>query len=106
MPRADRADVCADMHTADGVFWPIPITLSTDEATTDSIAIDEDVVVLDPDDDACLPCSPLAFTTAAGSETALDFLSVTTGSANSSELYRRRDITAARPVAVGVHTPR
>ena len=33
-----------EMRTSDGVFWPIPITLSTDGATADSIAVGEDVV--------------------------------------------------------------
>lgn len=43
MSRADWQRVCDDMHTPDGLFWPIPITLSTDEATADAIAIGEDV---------------------------------------------------------------
>ena len=29
MTKADWQGVCDDMHMADGVFWPIPITLST-----------------------------------------------------------------------------
>ena len=52
MTRADWKGVCDDMRTADGVFWPIPITLSTDETTADAIAIGEDVALIDPDDDA------------------------------------------------------
>ena len=55
MTQADWQGVCADMRTSAGVFWPVPITLSTDRATADSIAIGEDVALLDPDDD-----SPLA----------------------------------------------
>jgi sulfate adenylyltransferase len=54
MSRADWQRVCDEMHTADGVFWPIPITLSTDAATADSIAIGEDVALIDPDGDAVL----------------------------------------------------
>ena len=54
MTRADWRSVCDDMRTADGVFWPIPITLSTDEATADAIAIGEEVSLLDPDGDAVL----------------------------------------------------
>jgi sulfate adenylyltransferase len=37
MTRADWQGVCDDMRTADGTFWPIPITLSTDAATADSL---------------------------------------------------------------------
>jgi len=54
MSHADWQGVCADMRTAEGVFWPVPITLSTDRATGDSIAIGEDVALLDPDDGAPL----------------------------------------------------
>ncbi|MGH8801571.1 MAG: sulfate adenylyltransferase, partial [Casimicrobiaceae bacterium] len=50
MSRADWQGVCDDMRTADRVFWPIPITLSTDAATADSIAEGEDVALIDPDD--------------------------------------------------------
>ena len=54
MSRADWQRVCDEMHTADGVFWPIPITLSTDETTAASIAIGEEVALIDPDSDAPL----------------------------------------------------
>lgn len=37
MSKADWQSVCDDMHTADSLFWPIPITLSTDEATAKGI---------------------------------------------------------------------
>ena len=52
MRRPDWKGVCDDMRMADGLFWPIPITLSTDETTADSIAIGEDVALLDPEADA------------------------------------------------------
>jgi sulfate adenylyltransferase len=42
------------MRTVDGVFWPIPITLSADRVAGDAIAIGEDLALLDPDDDAPL----------------------------------------------------
>jgi sulfate adenylyltransferase len=54
MSHADWQRVCDEMHTAEGVFWPIPITLSTDEATAEAIAIGEDVALIDPDTDAPL----------------------------------------------------
>ena len=37
MSEADWRGVCDDMHLANGLFWPIPITLSTDSSTADSI---------------------------------------------------------------------
>ena len=54
MTHADWQGVCDEMGTADGVFWPIPITLSVDGATADAIAIGEDVALVDPDDDTVL----------------------------------------------------
>ncbi|MGE5094005.1 MAG: sulfate adenylyltransferase [Betaproteobacteria bacterium] len=54
MTRADWAGVCADMRMADGTFWPIPITLSTDTATADSIALGDEVALIDPDDGSAL----------------------------------------------------
>jgi sulfate adenylyltransferase len=54
MSHADWLGVCNRMQTADGVFWPIPITLSTDTATANAIALGEDVALLDPDDDSLL----------------------------------------------------
>ena len=54
MTRADWQGVCDEMRTADGVFWPIPITLSVDSATAGAIAIGEDVALVDPDDDTVL----------------------------------------------------
>jgi sulfate adenylyltransferase len=41
--------VCDDMRMANGVFWPIPITLSVDTETADGIAEGEDVALIDPE---------------------------------------------------------
>jgi sulfate adenylyltransferase len=54
MSYADWRGVCDRMRTPDGTFWPIPITLSTDAVTADSIAIGEDVALVDPDEDSLL----------------------------------------------------
>ena len=37
MTHADWEGVCDGMKMANGLFWPIPITLSTDEATAEGI---------------------------------------------------------------------
>jgi sulfate adenylyltransferase len=54
MNRADWQGVCDRMRTAEGVFWPIPITFSADEDAAESIAIDEDVALVDPEGEAIL----------------------------------------------------
>jgi sulfate adenylyltransferase len=54
MTHADWRGVCDAMRTADGTFWPIPITLSADEDTAAPIALGEDIALVDPDDDSVL----------------------------------------------------
>lgn len=54
MRRADWQAVCDHMRTEQGLFWPIPITLSADEATAASIAAGEEVALVDPDHDTVL----------------------------------------------------
>jgi sulfate adenylyltransferase len=55
MSYADWQCVCDEMRISDGLFWPIPITLSADRTSADSIAIGDEIALVDPDDD-----SPLA----------------------------------------------
>ena len=45
MTRADWEGVCDGCRTAAGLFWPIPITLSTDAA----VAVGSEVALLDPE---------------------------------------------------------
>jgi len=47
MTHADWQGVCDGMRTASGLFWPIPITLSTDTSTADSISLGDDVALVD-----------------------------------------------------------
>jgi sulfate adenylyltransferase len=49
MGYADWKGVCDDLRLADGTFWPIPITLSTDAAAAGSIAEGGDVALVDAD---------------------------------------------------------
>lgn len=49
MTRSDWQGVCDGMKMASGLFWPIPITLSTDQATANSLQTGADVALLDPD---------------------------------------------------------
>ncbi len=50
MSKADWQGVCDDMHTASGLFWPIPITLSAQPAAAEPIAIGQEVALVDPSD--------------------------------------------------------
>ena len=49
MSQADWQGVVDRMQLADGLFWPIPITLSTDTATADTLQPGEDIALQDRD---------------------------------------------------------
>ncbi len=54
MSYTDWQGVCAGMKMANGLFWPIPITLSIDNARADLIKTGSNIALLDPDDDSIL----------------------------------------------------
>ena len=54
MTRADWEGVCDGYRTAAGLFWPIPITLSTDEVVADGIKTGAEIALTDPDGDDVL----------------------------------------------------
>ena len=47
MTHADWAGVCDGMKMASGLFWPIPITLSTDEVSAKAISDGDEVALVD-----------------------------------------------------------
>jgi sulfate adenylyltransferase len=47
MGEADWRGVCVDMKMSNGLFWPIPITLSAAQDLADSIGIEEEVALVD-----------------------------------------------------------
>jgi len=49
MTHADWEGVCDGMRMANGVFWPIPITLSTDKDTATTFKTGTDVALADPE---------------------------------------------------------
>ncbi len=49
MGSADWKGVCDEFKMADGIFWPIPITLSTTKGNADSIKDGEEVALVDED---------------------------------------------------------
>ena len=52
MGEADWRGVCDEMRTADGLFWPIPITLSVDSGTAGGIGAGDEIALVEPDDPA------------------------------------------------------
>ena len=54
MTHADWQGVCDGMKMASGLFWPIPVTLSTDAATADSISEGDDIALYDEERDEIL----------------------------------------------------
>jgi len=49
MGRADWEGVCRDMRLQDGVFWPVPITMSVDADTADALAEGDEITLLSGD---------------------------------------------------------
>lgn len=47
MGQADWQGVCDNMHTDNGLFWPIPITLSIDEDQASTLAEGSDIALID-----------------------------------------------------------
>ncbi len=54
MTHADWEGVCDGMRLTSGLFWPIPITLSTDAARADTFATGDEIALVDPDDGTLL----------------------------------------------------
>ena len=54
MGEADWRGCCEHMMLADGLFWPIPITLSCSQQLGDTIGIGEDVALVDGETDELL----------------------------------------------------
>ncbi|MDK2124183.1 sulfate adenylyltransferase [Parachitinimonas caeni] len=51
MTHADWAGVCDGYRLANGLFWPIPITLSTRRELADGLSVGQDVALYDPEND-------------------------------------------------------
>ncbi|MGE4561875.1 MAG: sulfate adenylyltransferase [Rhodospirillales bacterium] len=49
MGEADWRGCCEEMKLSDGLFWPIPVTLSADKELVDGIDIEEEVALVDSD---------------------------------------------------------
>ena len=51
MTHADWQGVCDGMKLANGLFWPIPITLSTDTGTADGLSLGQEIALVDGETD-------------------------------------------------------
>ncbi len=51
MTHADWAGVCDGMKLSNGLFWPIPITLSTDEGTANSFELGAEIALVNSEND-------------------------------------------------------
>jgi sulfate adenylyltransferase len=49
MTHADWEGVCDGMRMTNGLFWPIPITLSTDPSTASAFCTGQEVALIDPE---------------------------------------------------------
>ncbi len=49
MGKADWRGCCEEMKLSDGLFWPIPVTLSADKELAAGINIEEEVALVDAD---------------------------------------------------------
>ncbi|MDX1763124.1 MAG: sulfate adenylyltransferase [bacterium] len=54
MSKADWKGVCENYTMADGLFWPIPITLSTNKGKADSLKLGEEVALVDEESGAIM----------------------------------------------------
>jgi len=54
MNYADWRGVCAGMTMSNGLFWPIPITLSVSTETAGSLKTGSGIALVDPDDDSAI----------------------------------------------------
>jgi sulfate adenylyltransferase len=60
MTHADWRHVCDGMRTAEGLFWPIPITLSASAEFAASVKPGAEIALIDPDDASVLALLKLA----------------------------------------------
>ena len=61
MGELDWQGACQDMKLENGVFWPVPITLSATSELADSIQIGQEVVLVDTEEDN-LPMAVMTIT--------------------------------------------
>jgi len=102
MSQADWKGVCDEMRTADGLFWPIPITLSTDAATAAGLREGSDVALVDPEGGELLAVMTIAekYRIDKGHECASVFRTTEEAHPGVQMVMRQGDVNLAGPVTV------
>ena len=102
MCKADWQGVCDTMHTASGLFWPIPITLSASTSDADKISLGSEIALIDPDDGSFLATMQVEekYTIDKAHECQSVFLTTDTSHPGVKLVMQQGDVNLAGPVRV------
>ena len=102
MSKADWQGVCDGMRMANGLFWPIPITLSADTQQAAGIAVGGEIALTDPDDGAILATMRVTekFAIDKAHECATVFLTTDPAHPGVKQVMQQGDVNLAGPVKV------
>jgi len=102
MSKADWQGVCDGMRMANGLFWPIPITLSADTQQAAGIAVGGEIALTDPDDGAILATMRVTekYAIDKAHECATVFLTTDPAHPGVKQVMQQGDVNLAGPVKV------
>jgi sulfate adenylyltransferase len=102
MTHADWQGVCDGMTMTNGLFWPIPITLSTDKSTADAIPTGNEIALIDPEDGSILATMKITekYTIDKGHECATVFGTTDIEHPGVKMVMEQGDVNLAGPVKV------
>jgi len=102
MSKADWQGVCDGMRMANGLFWPIPITLSADTQQAAGIAVGGEIALTDPDDGTILATMRVTekYAIDKAHECATVFLTTDPAHPGVKQVMQQGDVNLAGPVKV------
>ena len=102
MSKADWQGVCDGMRMANGLFWPIPITLSADTQQATGIAVGNEVSLMDPDDGSILATMRVTekYAIDKAHECATVFMTTDPAHPGVKQVMQQGDVNLAGPVKV------
>ena len=102
MGKEDYEGVCTDMHTKDGTFWPVPITLSISKERADSLKEGHEVALVDETTGAVMGIMTVeeTFTYSKEGEANTIFHTDDSKHPGVEKLYKQGDILIGGPVTV------
>ncbi len=102
MGKADWQGVCDDMKMANGLFWPIPITLSADKATADSIPDGGEVALWDEENKELIATMKVTekYTIDKAHECQTVFTTTDTEHPGVAKVMEQKDVNLAGPIKV------